>query len=152
MGAQIQGFLHLHKFDEGVRFNSQGGMWLVLQKLGVPEKTIKLIQSFHQDMSPRIRIEGSCLEGISVHIFRYFDTDQPCTQKTRCCLKNKWMLITLSKVGMWRQYSSVSLGQGRLPEPRMSPRQRSPDDSQVAWIASKEHGEIVRAHYTLMGG
>lgn len=56
-------FIDLKKAYDSV---PREAMWAVLQKLGVPENTIKLIQSFHQDMRARIRLEGSCLEEISV--------------------------------------------------------------------------------------
>ena len=56
-------FIDLKKAYDSV---PREGMWAVLQKLGVPENTIKLIQSFHQDMHAWTRIEGSCLEEISV--------------------------------------------------------------------------------------
>ena len=39
----------------------------LLQKLGVPESIIKLIRSFHQGMSAKIRIEGSLSEQIDVN-------------------------------------------------------------------------------------
>ena len=41
-------------------------LWVALGKLGVPEKTIQLIRSFHQDMRARVRLDGVMLEEISV--------------------------------------------------------------------------------------
>ena len=40
--------------------------WMALRKLGVPEETISLIQSFHLGMKVVIRLEGTSLEEISV--------------------------------------------------------------------------------------
>ena len=40
-------------------------MWLALRKLGVPEKTVQLICSFHSGMEANICIEGELLEEIS---------------------------------------------------------------------------------------
>ena len=56
-------FIDLKKAYDSV---PREAMWAVLQKFGVPENTIKLIQSFHQDMRAQIHLEGSCLEEISV--------------------------------------------------------------------------------------
>ena len=39
---------------------------MALRKLGVPEETISLIQSFHLGMRAVIRLEGTSLEEISV--------------------------------------------------------------------------------------
>ncbi len=36
---------------------AQDALWVALGKLGVPEKTIQLIRSFHQDMKARIRLD-----------------------------------------------------------------------------------------------
>ena len=41
-------------------------MWLALAKLGVPDETVYLIKSCHQDMKARIRIGGAVLEPIDV--------------------------------------------------------------------------------------
>ena len=41
-------------------------MWLALRKLGVPEKTVQLIHSFHFGMEANICVEGQLLEVISV--------------------------------------------------------------------------------------
>ena len=41
-------------------------MWLALRKLGVPEKTVQLIRSFHSGMEANICVEGELLEEISV--------------------------------------------------------------------------------------
>ena len=41
-------------------------MWMALAKLGVPDETIQLIKSFHQDMKARIRMGGEMLEPIDV--------------------------------------------------------------------------------------
>ena len=37
-----------------------------LGKLGVPEKTVQLIRSFHQGIRARVRLDGVVLEEISV--------------------------------------------------------------------------------------
>ena len=41
-------------------------MWFALRKLGVPEKTVQLIRSFHSGMEANICVEGELLEEISV--------------------------------------------------------------------------------------
>ena len=41
-------------------------MWMALRKLGVPDKGISLVKSFHQDMSAMVRLEWMNMEGISV--------------------------------------------------------------------------------------
>ena len=41
-------------------------MWVALGRLGVPELTVQLIRSFHQDMRARVRLDGVVLEEISV--------------------------------------------------------------------------------------
>ena len=41
---------------------SRDAMWISLEKLGVPEETIRLIKSFHQDMRVRIRLDGETME------------------------------------------------------------------------------------------
>ena len=41
-------------------------MWLALEKLGMPEQTIRLIRSFHDNMRARVRLEGMMLEEIQV--------------------------------------------------------------------------------------
>ena len=42
-------------------------MWLALGKLGVPEKIMRLIRSFHEGMRAKVRLEGVTLEEIQVH-------------------------------------------------------------------------------------
>ena len=42
------------------------GMWLALKKLGVPEKTVNLVQAFHNNMKAKIRLDGELLEDINV--------------------------------------------------------------------------------------
>ena len=41
-------------------------LWMALKKLGVPQETISLIQSFHLGMKAVIRLEGMSLEEINV--------------------------------------------------------------------------------------
>ena len=41
-------------------------MWKVLGKLGVPDPTIYLIRSFHQDMSVKVRLGGVMTDSIEV--------------------------------------------------------------------------------------
>ena len=41
-------------------------MWLALRKLGVSERIIHLIRSFHEDMKTRVQIKGITLEEIQV--------------------------------------------------------------------------------------
>ena len=42
-------------------------LWIILQKLGVPERIINLIHSLHQGMSAKIRIDGLLSEQIDVN-------------------------------------------------------------------------------------
>ena len=56
-------FLDLKKAYDSVPRDS---MWVALGKLGVPELTVQLIWSFHQDMRARVRLDGVVLEEISV--------------------------------------------------------------------------------------
>ena len=41
-------------------------IWLANAKLGVPNSTIQLIQSFHQDMYATIKLDGNTLDPIAV--------------------------------------------------------------------------------------
>ena len=41
-------------------------LWLVLQRLGVPAKLINIIRAFHQNMTTRLRLDGTLLDGIPV--------------------------------------------------------------------------------------
>ena len=56
-------FIDLKKAYDSV---TRKAMWLALGKLGVPERIIHLIRSFHEDMRARVRIEGVTLEEIRV--------------------------------------------------------------------------------------
>ena len=56
-------FIDLKKAYDSV---PRDAMWLALRKLGVPEKTVQLIRSFHSGMEANICIEGELLEEISV--------------------------------------------------------------------------------------
>ena len=44
----------------------RAALWVALKKLGVPQQTITLIQSFHEDMKAQIRLDNTLLEEISV--------------------------------------------------------------------------------------
>ena len=44
----------------------RAALWLALEKLGIPEPTIKLIKSFHEGMLATIQIDGSHLDSIKV--------------------------------------------------------------------------------------
>ena len=56
-------FIDLKKAYDSV---PRRGMWLVLKKLGVPEKTVNLIRAFHTNMKAKIRLDGELLEDINV--------------------------------------------------------------------------------------
>ena len=56
-------FIDLKKAYDSVPWDA---MWLALRKLGVPEKTVQLIRSFHSGMEANICVEGELLEEISV--------------------------------------------------------------------------------------
>ena len=43
-------------------------MWMALVKLGVPDETVQLIKSFHQDMKARIHIGGAMLKAIDTRM------------------------------------------------------------------------------------
>jgi len=42
-------------------------LWMILLKLGVPDRTVKLVRSFHKGMTARVRIEGSLSDKIEVN-------------------------------------------------------------------------------------
>ena len=44
----------------------RAAMWSILGKLGVPELTIELIKTFHQDTQAKIRVDGDTLNEIDV--------------------------------------------------------------------------------------
>ena len=56
-------FVDLKKAYDSV---PRDAMCVALGKLGVPELTVQLIRSFHQDMRARVRLDGVVLEEISV--------------------------------------------------------------------------------------
>ena len=56
-------FIDLKKAYDSV---PRHAMWLALEKLGVPEQTIRLIRSFHNNVRARVRLEGMMLEEIQV--------------------------------------------------------------------------------------
>ena len=56
-------FIDLKKAYDSV---PRQAMWKALEKLDVPEETIQLIASFHQDMKATIRLDGTMLEEIEV--------------------------------------------------------------------------------------
>ena len=56
-------FIDLRKAYDSV---PRTAMWLALEKLGVPQKTIQLIRSFHSGMKASICIEGELLDAIGV--------------------------------------------------------------------------------------
>ena len=56
-------FIDLRKAYDSV---PRDAMWKALGKLGVPDQTIQLIRSFHQDMHAQIRLDGTLLETIDV--------------------------------------------------------------------------------------
>jgi len=45
----------------------QEALWMILQKFDLPDRTVKLICSFHQGMTARVRIDGSLSEKIEVN-------------------------------------------------------------------------------------
>ena len=56
-------FIDLKKAYDSV---PRRGMWLVLKKLGVPEKSVNLIRAFHTSMKAKIRLDGELLQDINV--------------------------------------------------------------------------------------
>ena len=56
-------FIDLKKAYDSV---PRQAMWKALEKLGIPEETIQLITSFHQDMKARICLDGTMVEEIEV--------------------------------------------------------------------------------------
>ena len=45
----------------------RSALWVALRKLGVPDQTVQLVKSFHQDMQARISLDGNLLEEIDVN-------------------------------------------------------------------------------------
>ena len=56
-------FIDLKKAYDSI---TRVAMWRVLKKLGVPEKTVQLINSFHQEIKAQIHLDGSLLEQFEV--------------------------------------------------------------------------------------
>ena len=56
-------FIDLKKAYDSV---PRAALWIALKKLGVPQQTITLIQSSHEDMKAQIRLDNTLLEEISV--------------------------------------------------------------------------------------
>ena len=56
-------FVDLRKAYDSV---PRAALWLVLLRLGVPEHLVRLLQSFHDNMSATIIVNGSPVEGIKV--------------------------------------------------------------------------------------
>jgi len=56
-------FIDLRKAYDSV---PREALWIALKKLGIPDDTVKLISSFHQGMTARIRLDGSLLEQFEV--------------------------------------------------------------------------------------
>ena len=56
-------FIDLKKAYDSV---SREALWMALRKLGMPEDTISLIQSFHLGMKAVFRLEGTSLEEITM--------------------------------------------------------------------------------------
>ena len=52
-------FIDLKKAYDSV---SREAMWLALDKLGAPQKFVKLIKSFHDDTKAAIRLDGAAVE------------------------------------------------------------------------------------------
>ncbi len=56
-------FIDLRKAYDSV---PRPALWIVLLKLGVPASLVKLIQSFHENMTASVIVDGSPVEGINV--------------------------------------------------------------------------------------
>ncbi len=56
-------FVDLKKAYDSIPRNS---LWMVLSRLGVPSKLVNIIRAFHEDMSTRLRLDGTLQENISV--------------------------------------------------------------------------------------
>ena len=56
-------FIDLKKAYDSV---PREALWMALAKLGVPEETIQVIKSFHQDMKAKIRLNGKAVGEIRV--------------------------------------------------------------------------------------
>ena len=50
-------FLDLNKAYDSV---SRKVMWVVMRRFGVPPNMAGIIESFHEDMEMRVRVEGEC--------------------------------------------------------------------------------------------
>ena len=69
LGTYQQMLLHIHiatlkKYM--IQFQREA-LWMILQNLGVPERIINLLCSFHQVMHHRTKINGSILEQIDLN-------------------------------------------------------------------------------------
>ena len=56
-------FVDLRKAYDSV---PRQAMWMVLRRLEVPDVLVSLIESFHQDMQARIRLEGELMDPIDM--------------------------------------------------------------------------------------
>ena len=98
-------FIDLKKAYDSV---PRKAMWLALGKLGVPERIIHLIRSFHEGMRAKVRIEGVTLEEIRVQNgFRQGCCMAPVLFNLYTCLAvERWLerVKDVEGVGMTIQY------------------------------------------------
>ena len=62
-GKVFFSFIDLKKAYDSV---PREGLWTALRKLGVPDRTINLINSFHEGMKARVRVDGKLTDEIDV--------------------------------------------------------------------------------------
>ena len=56
-------FIDLKKAYDSV---PRSALWLALSKLGVPERTVDLIRSFHENMQDRVQLDGTLSDEINI--------------------------------------------------------------------------------------
>ena len=54
LGTKQQMVLYIHRPQKAYNSVSKEALWMILQKLSVPEKSINLLCTFHQTMSAKI--------------------------------------------------------------------------------------------------
>ena len=87
-------------------------LWRALQKLGIPESVIAIIQSFHENMKAQVRVNAKLLEEISVdNGLRQGCSMAPTLFNLHACLMaERWQERTAGTEGVGILFSEGTLG------------------------------------------
>ena len=66
LSTALKGFLIFVDLRKAYDSVPRPALWAVLQKLGVPDVMVRLVESFHADMVADIIVDGSSVDGIPV--------------------------------------------------------------------------------------